>query len=56
MFEKNSIKNGGSFYIQSKIHNAKEILLKDHPGFEEKYLKENNLDSKEEEATEEKND
>jgi import inner membrane translocase subunit TIM16 len=27
LFNTNSVENGGSFYIQSKIYNAKEFLL-----------------------------
>ena len=31
LFEKNSIENGGSFYIRSKIFFAKEHLMQDWP-------------------------
>lgn len=49
MFEKNSVKYGGSFYIQSKIHTAKEFLMKDFPvDFEEKYKREHGFKEKEE--------
>ena len=44
MFKKNDIKLGGSFYIQSKIFQAKEFLIKDFPGAEELYRKEHKLD------------
>ncbi len=38
---------GGSFYIQSKIFQAKEFLIKDFPGSEELYRKQNKLDEAE---------
>ena len=52
MYKKNEVKLGGSFYIQSKIHNAKEFLIKDFPGAEEQYRKENKLDEQEKEEKE----
>eukprot|EP00825_Cyclidium_porcatum_P031559 TRINITY_DN3343_c0_g1_i5.p2 TRINITY_DN3343_c0_g1~~TRINITY_DN3343_c0_g1_i5.p2 ORF type:complete len:204 (-),score=55.48 TRINITY_DN3343_c0_g1_i5:254-865(-) len=43
IFGKNDPKKGGSFYLQSKVHNAKQFLLQKHLGFEEKYMKEINI-------------
>ncbi|KRX06224.1 hypothetical protein PPERSA_06106 [Pseudocohnilembus persalinus] len=47
MYQKNSVKNGGSFYIQSKIFNAKELLIEQFPGAEEEYKKEKENNSEE---------
>lgn len=39
LFKKNDPLKGGSFYIQSKIHAAKEFLMVQHPEEEKKFMK-----------------
>lgn len=47
-FEANKVENGGSFYLQSKIYRAKELL--------DDYVKEKNSEEMENEESQEKSD
>lgn len=46
LFGKNDPLKGGSFYVQSKVFCAKEFLMSQYPGEEEKYMKQHEEDLK----------
>lgn len=56
LFGKNDPLKGGSFYIQSKVFCAKEFLMSQYPGEEEKFMKsyEEELKKEKDEADKEK--
>ena len=53
LFKKNCPQKGGSFYVQSKVFNAKMFLMEPYPGFEEDYYKQKNMKDPLAEAEEE---
>lgn len=59
LFKKNDPLKGGSFYIQSKVHAAKEFLMVQHPEEEKQFMKEYEekiKNEKENNESEEKNE
>ena len=45
LWKKNNPNEGGSFFIQCKIHAAKEFLMEEFPGEEQLYMKEHDVDA-----------
>jgi hypothetical protein len=54
MYSKNNPAKGGSFYLQSKMWCAKDELMKDFPGKEKEWYRENGLDDDGNEKPEDK--